>query len=113
MPPEAWRTLVLNRASGPSSAGAATAVATLVVDAGVASVAPLSEYSTLPVRATATSTPSCGPTSVSGSMAVTRADSPAAVGTAGAAAVPAGASTVPARTTGRVAATGMCNAASL
>src|SRR5215813_12539751 len=80
MPSLPWRTLVRNRVSGPSTASAATAVATFVVDAGVASVCALTEYSTSPVPASATSTPSCGPTLLSGSVAATRAASPAAVG---------------------------------
>src|SRR5215510_15713294 len=80
MPSLPWRTLVRNRVSGPSTARAATAVATFVVDAGVASACAFSEYSTLPVCASATSTPSCGPTLLPGSVAATSAASPAAVG---------------------------------
>src|SRR5215469_15063679 len=114
MPPLTLRTLVVKRASGPSTASAAAAVATLVVDAGVASAEPFSSYSTLPVRPSATSTPTCGPVSPAGSADPSMAASPAAVGSvAGFApgvlpAVPAatGARTAPGRSMGRAAATG-------
>src|SRR5215472_12869150 len=118
MPPLIRLTLVVKRAPGPSTASDATAVATLVVDAGVASVPALSEYSTLPVAASATSTPSRDPTAAAGIVATITADKPDAEGRPAvpAAPVPAGTSTgvstVPACTDGRAAATGTCSAAS-
>lgn len=115
MPP-AWRTVVLNRASGPSTASAAAEVASLVVEAGVAAVPALLAYSTEPVAASATSMPTPAPASPEGSTFPSIAARELLVGRwvlcVDEEGEPTGASTDVALTTGRAAAVATCSRAS-
>src|SRR5580693_4851473 len=91
-------TRVENRAPAPSTASAASAVTSFVVEAGVDSWVPSSDRSTRPVTASATSIETWGPTTAGASGPASADRSPLAVGS-GPVRAP-GASTVPGPATG-------------
>jgi len=106
--PAPLTTLVVNRAAGPRTARAATAVAIFVVEAGWNAEPAFAEYSTWPVARSVTSTPTCGPSAPERSTGPSAVATPAGVAAApvaGAAdpsaAPPDGASTAGAETSGR------------
>ncbi len=103
-------TRVVNRAEGPSTSSAATAVASLVVDAGWIRVEPPWVYSTRPVAGSMTSAPACLPSVPEPSTPDRAAARPRLVGTGAEDGAPA--STWLAAAAGRVATRGMFHRAS-
>ena len=103
-------TRVVNRAEGPSTCSAATAVASLVVDAGSISVEAPWLYSTRPVAGSMTSAPACLPSVPEPSTRDRAAVRPRLVGTGAEDGAPA--STWLAAAAGRVATRGMFHKAS-
>ncbi len=108
-------TRVVNVASGPSTASAAAAVTSLVVEAGVIIRVPSCDSRTFPVAGSATTADTCGPSAAADSGPASADRSPLAVGSeplpaAGPSA--AGLSTVPGPCTVAAATVGTLRAAS-
>lgn len=103
-------TRVVNRAAGPSTSSAATAVTSLVVDAGWSRAEAPRANSTWPVAGSMTSAPACWPSTPEPSTPDSAADRPRLVGTGAEDRAPA--SAWRAAAAGRAATRGMFHSAS-
>src|SRR6266702_2456658 len=103
-------TVVRNRAPGPSTLSAATAVRTFALEAGANHDAACWEKSTLPVDRSVTTPPACGPSGPAANSGASAAPTPRGLGAAPGAV--AGARTVPGAASGADATRGTRNSAS-